>query len=150
MPRYETEEDRKSERAVLERCSKWLGLQYKQMPELYPYDAVLFDESGTVALVEVKCSPRHLSTDHANFLIRARKVDEVVALASESACSFVLIVQWSDATGYFQFSHNDRLRSRVMGRTDRGDPQDQQLHYLIPARRFTMMEEGNAEDQHTD
>ena len=130
----ETAQNRKDEETAAEQIKAAWGLTAKKLPRLYHLDFVLLDkENGIRAFAEVKTrsNTQHLYPEYMiglSKVLQAKKLSEVTGYAS------LLIVQWSDVTGWINLLEHQRFGWG--GRKDRNDPQDLEPMAFFTASAF--------------
>lgn len=135
---YETEEDRQRQREIAADLSPRLAVDWvHETPKgcVIDFVGVRRRDQRTIAL-ECKDRSKYRSTDFRELIVDVRKVDGGIALAARSNASWLLGVRWSDRLGHV-FLATAPFRKAPRGRTDRADPNDIDLCYLIPIELFS-------------
>ena len=130
----ETAQNRTDERTAAGQIKAAWGLTAKKLPRLYHLDFVLLDRKKEIrafAEVKTRSNTQHLYTEYMiglSKVLQAKKLSEVTGYAS------LLIVQWSDATGWINLLEYQRIGWG--GRTDRDDFQDLEPMAFFTASAF--------------
>jgi hypothetical protein len=144
-PIYETEKDRQAEMEIAQEFvrAKWDCDIFKN-PIQYRVDFALLKPGNVVfAWAEIKTRPKYRKGDFSTYLLSLEKVIRGKELARETGKPAFLIVQWTDALGWMDFEdiRPDEWVIEIGGRSDRGDPQDQEPCLMIPIRFFKRADE---------
>ncbi len=133
-PVYETENDLRNERDVVESLSNLWCTKSHKMPRAYSLDYLLTRERKAVAFVEIKCR-QVPSWQYDTLMISMAKILKGRAITRETELPSLLVVKWNDMVGYVYMSEID-MDIQVGGRTDRGDAQDIEPVCMIPIENF--------------
>jgi hypothetical protein len=136
-PLYETEDDQLNEAAALYLFCRRFDLTYKKIRVLSDYtpDATFWRDGRRVGVGEVKVRT-NARGEYPTYLISKAKLDSIWGRWHPTP--FVLIVAWTDGTGWVTVDRNalDSWEVQRGGRTDRGDDLDIEDCYLIPIEQF--------------
>ena len=130
----ETAQNRKDEETAAEQIKAAWGLTAKKLPRLYHLDFVLLDRNKDIrAFAEVKTRS---NTQHAysEYMVGLSKVLQAKKLCEVTGYASLLIVQWSDFTGWINMHQHHRFGWG--GRTDRDDFQDLEPMAFFTASAF--------------
>ena len=125
MPRkkYESEDNLDKEKNVLRHMSVKWDVSYSKLPISYKLDYAMYRDEKLLGFAEVKCRQNSVH-DFSTYIISLSKVIKARRLASVTGTKSVLIVSWSDATGWINFFSDFDVKQG--GRSDRDDWQDQE------------------------
>lgn len=137
-PIYETETDLRNERDVVEVFNRLWGTQAYKLPRAYSLDYLLTRGSDAVAFVEIKCR-QVPSGKYDTLMISMAKILKGRAITRETDIPSLLVVKWTDKTGYVYMSEID-MNIQVGGRRDRDDAQDIEPVCMIPIKNFRGVE----------
>ena len=138
-PRYETEEDRSGETAVLASlCRRW-GCSAKKLSDRYELDYLLLKERQGKAWLEIKIRTNEYDA-YPTYMISFGKVLAARRLSQGSELPSFLLVQWTDCKGYTRLDDLKRFHVSIGGRTDREDFQDIEPVVYIPTQDFIRLE----------
>ena len=137
-PTYETAEDRKREKAVADKITEKINVPLNRYPEYHPFDWY-GDFNGIRHNVEIKCRDIIWGKYKTIILSRRKMVDGWHEFITQGR-PFIFVVK--DRQGkimrYRMTRKNAaRLKSRMGGRWDRGDPQDIEQVVDIPINMFS-------------
>ena len=136
-PVYETQADRNNEQSIIKKYCDRFGLTYYKQPKRHVLDYALFWQDGIFyGFAEVKKRSCKKST-YSTYLLSRDKWDAVRSSKLLHDHSSILIVQWIDATGFVWLDNISNPHWVWGGRTDRNDPEDQELCALINITYFT-------------
>jgi len=127
---YESQKNLGEEQNALRYISQKWGVSYAKLPISYKLDYTMYRNGTHVGFIEVKCRTNKLN-DYKTYILSLSKVKEARILADMTNTKSLLIVRWSDYTGWIN------LRSEFIikqgGRSDRNDWQDQEpvCHFNI-------------------
>ena len=131
-PMYENDNDLRSEKNLISYVSDCWNVASYKLPMSYKIDYAMYRiDTGTsasaseslVGFAEVKCRTHTFGT-FPTYIISLAKVMEARKLARETNTKSILIVSWTDRTGYLDFFSHHQIRHG--GRSDRNDWQDQE------------------------
>jgi hypothetical protein len=127
--RYETPEDLKRERAVMDRtCARWRCEAQKLGPD--EIDFQLVRDGRVVAYAEVKT--RHNARDaYPTYCVDRSKWRGLQEVTEETGLPAFLVVDFVDGLHYVRVA-DQPYRTGVMHRKDRGDPSDRDVVIHIP------------------
>ena len=139
-PIYETEADRKRESSAIEAFAKrYEGLTIEAMPRHHRADYKASKGDMVVAYIEVKtrtCSSKQYFTYH----ISKSKLDSLVRLAEGTNAIPVLLVQWTDRSGWIGVkNYLESATFKKGGRWDRGDALDVETMAEAPINLFKFL-----------
>ena len=130
-PVYETQFDRNNEQSIIEKYCQKFGLTYHKQPKRHVLDYALFREGNVFhGFAEVKKRKCKKST-YSTYLLSRDKWDAMKMAKIHNDHSSTLIVQWADCIGYVWLELLGDPHWVWGGRTDRNDPDDQELCALI-------------------
>jgi len=133
-PIYETANDLRNERDVIEVLNKLWGTEAHKLPRAYSMDYLLTRDRQAVSFVEIKCR-QVPSWQYDTLMISMAKVLKGRAITRETGIPSLLVVKWNDTVGYVYMSEID-MDIQVGGRRDRGDAQDIEPVCMIPVKDF--------------
>jgi len=122
-PMYENDNDLRSEKNLISYVSDCWNVASYKLPMSYKIDYVMYRNESPVGFAEVKVRTHTFGT-FPTYIISLGKVMEARRLARETNTKSILIVSWTDRTGYLDFFSHHQIRHG--GRSDRNDWQDQE------------------------
>ena len=122
-PMYENDNDLRSEKNLISYVSDCWNVASYKLPMSYKIDYVIYRNESLVGFAEVKVRTHTFGT-FPTYIISLAKVMEARRLARETNTKSILIVSWTDRTGYLDFFSHHQIRHG--GRSDRNDWQDQE------------------------
>ena len=122
-PMYENANDLRSEKNLISYVSDCWNVASYKLPMSYKIDYVMYRNESPVGFAEVKVRTHTFGT-FPTYIISLAKVMEARRLARETNTKSILIVSWTDRTGYLDFFSHHQIRHG--GRSDRNDWQDQE------------------------
>ena len=122
-PMYENDNDLRSEKNLISYVSDCWNVASYKLPMSYKIDYVMYRKDSPVGFAEVKVRTHTFGT-FPTYIISLAKVMEARRLARETNTKSILIVSWTDRTGYLDFFSHHQIRHG--GRSDRNDWQDQE------------------------
>ena len=122
-PMYENANDLRSEKNLISYVSDCWNVASYKLPMSYKIDYVMYRNESLVGFAEVKVRTHTFGT-FPTYIISLAKVMEARRLARETNTKSILIVSWTDRTGYLDFFSHHQIRHG--GRSDRNDWQDQE------------------------
>ena len=122
-PMYENDNDLRSEKNLISYVSDCWNVASYKLPMSYKIDYVMYRNESPVGFAEVKVRTHTFGT-FPTYIISLAKVMEARRLARETNTKSILIVSWTDRTGYLDFFSHHQIRHG--GRSDRNDWQDQE------------------------
>lgn len=141
-PLYETEQDRKKERALIERVVPD-RFSIRKLPIKLRADFGLFSwDTGNLAwYAEVRCrnNPKH---QYSTFFTSLDKMLSVAELVNSTGKPLTFIVGWTDEIGRFDFKKGDSLDDfdiKWGGRGQLRDAQDEEPMMHIPIDKFKVV-----------
>lgn len=140
-PAYETEDDRAAQDRALRRVvnGAW-AMNYALAPAKSAVDAIAGKNGRWTRILEVKCrTASHRA--YPTYMLARSKYENLLRLGEDQKVKPFLIVEWSDELGYVQLPCNHTIGPG--GRTDRGDPADEEMCVYIPITEFTILEAAN-------
>ena len=120
---YENDNDLRSEKNLISYVSDCWNVASYKLPMSYKIDYVMYRDDSPVGFAEVKVRTHTFGT-FPTYIISLGKVMEARRLARETNTKSILIVSWTDRTGYLDFFSHHQIRHG--GRSDRNDWQDQE------------------------
>tara|TARA_Y100000592_G_scaffold99777_1_gene177175 strand:- start:245 stop:658 length:414 start_codon:yes stop_codon:yes gene_type:complete len=120
---YENDNDLRSEKNLISYVSDCWNVASYKLPMSYKIDYVMYRNESPVGFAEVKVRTHTFGT-FPTYIISLGKVMEARRLARETNTKSILIVSWTDRTGYLDFFSHHQIRHG--GRSDRNDWQDQE------------------------
>lgn len=139
-PKYETEEDRSGETAVLASlCRRW-GCSAKKLSDRYELDYLLLKKRRGKAWLEIKIR-MNAHDAYRDYMISFGKVLAARRLSQGSELPSFLLVKWTDCEGYTRLDDLKRFHVSIGGRTDREDFQDIEPVAYIPTQDFVWLKE---------
>jgi len=133
-PIYETDQDLRNERDIIDALNNLWGTQAHKMPRAYSLDYLLTRGPNAVAFVEIK-RRQVPSWQYDTLMISMAKILKGRAITRETELPSLLVVKWNDMVGYVCMSEID-MDIQVGGRRDRGDAQDIEPVCMIPVKDF--------------
>ena len=127
---YESKDNLEKEKNVLRHMSVKWDVSYSKLPISYKLDYSMYRNDKLCGFAEVKCRKNSMN-DFSTYIISLSKVMKARRLASVTGTKSVLIVSWSDATGWINLFSDFEVKQG--GRSDRDDWQDQEpvCHFQI-------------------
>jgi len=122
-PMYENANDLRSEQNLISYVSDCWNVASYKLPMSYKIDYVMYRDESPVGFAEVKVRTHTFGT-FPTYIISLAKVMEARRLARETNTKSILIVSWTDKTGYLDFFSHHQIKHG--GRSDRNDWQDQE------------------------
>jgi len=135
MPTYETDTDRVNEQAVRSLLEKKHGLLLHKIKPIYGLDFAGFKDGKLTHFIEVKCRTFE-KEKYETTVINAHKVLAAGRLIRTFERKAILVVRWTDFTGWCPFEEVGLWDMGMGGRNDRNDPNDRDLMVYIPNVRF--------------
>ena len=120
---YENDNDLRSEKNLISYVSDCWNVASYKLPMSYKIDYVMYRNESPVGFAEVKVRTHTFGT-FPTYIISLAKVMEARRLARETNTKSILIVSWTDRTGFLDFFSHHQIRHG--GRSDRNDWQDQE------------------------
>tara|TARA_R100000231_G_scaffold82483_1_gene63053 strand:+ start:3237 stop:3650 length:414 start_codon:yes stop_codon:yes gene_type:complete len=120
---YENANDLRSEQNLISYVSDCWNVASYKLPMSYKIDYVMYRDESPVGFAEVKVRTHTFGT-FPTYIISLAKVMEARRLARETNTKSILIVSWTDKTGYLDFFSHHQIKHG--GRSDRNDWQDQE------------------------
>ena len=121
--KYESQDNLRQEKNVLGHMSRLWDVSYSKLPLDYKLDYAMYRNDTLVGFAEVKCRKPSIK-DFPTYIISLAKIMKARRLASVTGTKSVLIVSWSDATGWIDVFSDFTVKQG--GRKDREDWQDQE------------------------
>ena len=134
-PLYETESDRVHEYDVMSDVYRKFGAdEFLKLPMSYGFDFALYKQNQLKAVVEVKCRKQRYDT----LILSLQKFMCGLGYLREGIPAFLVVVWDGHGTFVRRFREFDLkvLRIEFGGRSDRGDPDDQEPVVHIPIEEF--------------
>ena len=122
-PMYENDNDLRSEKNLISYVSDCWNVASYKLPMSNKIDYAMYRNEKPVGFAEVKVRTHTFGT-FPTYIISLAKVMEARRLARETNTKSILIVSWTDRTGYLDFFSHHQIRHG--GRSDRIDWQDQE------------------------
>jgi len=130
----ETEQNLKDERLVAELIEAEWNVMVKKLPRLYHLDFVLLNKAKQIrgfAEIKIRDNPQ---LQYAEYMIGLSKVLQAKKLTEFTGQTCVVIVRWTDFTGWISLREYKRIGWG--GRTDRDDFQDLEPMAFFTASAF--------------
>ena len=141
-PLYETPEDRSNEMKVAKLLSADWGCDLSKLKIACAIDFALTRGGKVAALMEVKC--RKYSSQALDnlggIILSAHKVQAGMRWADTHGVKFIIALGLEDGIFFLSLNPGDKVDGfglEIMGRKDRGDPQDMEPCVIIPIKRFS-------------
>jgi hypothetical protein len=134
-PVYETTEDLAREREAITRAAERFEAVPRKLPRSYGLDFAWVRGKRVVAFAEVKVR-KVPSTQYADYMVSLSKLIRARELWKVTRCPFYLVVEFSDGIRVWLDDAKSCPKVEFMGRTDRGDWQDEEPCALIPMDKF--------------
>jgi len=131
-PKYESEGDIKNERIVSDALRN-LGIEVYKLPVQYRLDWLLRRDGQPIGFAEVKARRCDLNT-YPSVMISLSKVMHANMLTEATGLPCHLILLYRDALAKLDFASGFTVGPG--GRSDRGDPQDQDVCAYYPIDRL--------------
>ena len=135
-PTYETIDDLRNERSVIEAFCGPFDYKYAKMPKQYHLDYCVLKQDKVVGFCEVKVRTNN-HNKYSTLLLSLSKVSSANGLKEASGIKSILLVKWKDKLGYTYFKNDWPVM--VGGRTDRNDWQDIEPVVHIPISEFKFL-----------
>ena len=132
-PIYETKEDVAKEEYVARRITEARGYMMVKLPRLSHMDYAAFTTEKMKAFIEIKCRKNTMAR-YDSMMVGMDKVLYARNVYQHFGINSFLFVQWTDALGYVSFQEDCTID--LGGRTDRGDPNDVNLHAYFDISKF--------------
>jgi hypothetical protein len=130
-PVYESEEDRRNERAVAGRLVAMWNCQVFKNPDFYPLDYSIVQGRMVKGFCEIKCRLAHYET----LLLSVHKWMAGLEFTSSTGLPSFIVAR--SPAGLFRMQIQPmELAIEIAGRKDRGDSQDQEPCVMIPYARM--------------
>lgn len=132
---YENEETLEAERRIMASIERRFGISSRKLDRNKTrVDFVLIRNGRGWGWAEVKCrwNPSHR---YETFMIDKEKIEAVVERAVATNSKARLIIRFTDALGVIDLLACE-YTTTIGGRTDRNDPNDQDVVAMIPMRFF--------------
>ena len=141
QPRYETQQDRDNEAAMIQRAFSRINPVATKLPPQYAVDWLLeYVKDDQKRRAWVECKERSFKmAGFTTYMMSLHKYMKGMQLASWSGYPFILLVQWTDALGMILLNEHDPMPIEIGGRTDRGDPLDVEPVVMIPTHKFKVV-----------
>jgi len=136
-PLYESENDRRRERAAMERLLDGSDNTARKLPIRYEVDFAIIKNGEIVSWAEVKCR-NNASSLYPTLMISAAKIWKGSTLSIQTGKPFFIVAEWTDGIGYLKVTNVGLFELGFGGRTDRNDDQDVEPVYFIPIEMFKM------------
>jgi hypothetical protein len=133
---YETIDDLRNERSVIEEFCNSFHYGYAKMPKQYHLDYCVTKQDKVVGFCEVKVRKNN-HNQYNTLLLSLSKVSAAKGLKEASGIKSILLVKWKDKLGYTYFRNDWPVM--VGGRTDRNDWQDIEPVVHIPISEFKFL-----------
>ena len=131
-PKYESEGDLQNER-IVEDALRNLGIETRKLPVQYRLDWLLMQGGRSIGFAEVKARKCDLNS-YPSVMISLSKVIHANMLTETTGLPCHLIVLYRDALAKLDFASGFTVGPG--GRSDRGDPQDQDVCAYYPIDRL--------------
>ena len=138
-PKYETDYDIKNERLVADALQN-IGVEVCKLPVQYRLDWLLRRDGQPIGFAEVKARKCDLNT-YPSVMISLSKVMHAKMLSEATGLPCHLILLYRDALAKLDFASDFTVNPG--GRSDRGDPQDQDVCAYYPVERLTVISQNS-------
>jgi len=138
-PKYETDHDIKNERLVADALQN-IGVEVYKLPVQYRLDWLLRRDGQPIGFAEVKARNCDLNT-YPSVMISLSKVIHAKMLSEATGLPCHLILLYRDALAKLDFASDFTVNPG--GRSDRGDPQDQDVCAYYPVERLTVISQNS-------
>lgn len=130
-PIYEDETSLDHERVIAEALEEKWGVDFWKLPRSYVADFAVLRKGELIGWAELKvrkCERKKYPT----FMVALHKALALKRLA-DAGGSVILLVHWSDGLFMLKPDLRQKLKIRIGGRSDRGDPADLEpvVHFLV-------------------
>ena len=140
-PQNQTDHDIKNERLVAD-ARENIGVEVYKLPVQYRLDWLLRRDGQPIGFAEVKARKCDLNT-YPSVMISLSKVMHAKMLTEATGLPCHLILLYRDALAKLDFSSEFTVSPG--GRTDRNDPQDQDVCAYYPIERLTVISQNPTE-----
>lgn len=131
MSLFYDEQDRAHEQAVKQRLEQAWNCSIHFFGPAQPIDGYAAREAGVVAWFELKC--RNVPKDkYPTIYLSFRKWRDLVLTELHTDCPSIFVVDFSDALCYCNIRDVDARNIRILGRNDRGAPNDLEPIIEVP------------------
>ncbi len=137
MPRYEQPEDLAREDAVAEYLAEKMGCQQKKLGP-HDIDRELTLGGQVFSYAEVRTRTNEYRR-YPTYIVDWDKLVKGLVKAKPLGVPFLLVVGFTDGVYGWMVDGIEELDVRPGGRSDRGDPNDQDMVAHIPMRRFAKL-----------
>lgn len=135
-PTYETEENRAAEEAFAQDIAARWNVDMAATDKFYDIDRWMLRPQTDIVkgALEVKCLPQHSSEQYAAWKGAFLNIEKYVALRKYAALGLTsrYAVRLPDGDYFCRIRPGGVLNVKLIGRTDRGDPQDIKPAVKIP------------------
>ena len=138
-PKYETDHDIANERLVADALQN-IGVEVYKLPVQYRLDWLLRRDGQPIGFAEVKARKCDLNT-YPSVMISLSKVIHAKMLSEATGLPCHLILLYRDALAKLDFASDFTVNPG--GRSDRGDPQDQDVCAYYPVERLTVISQNS-------
>ena len=138
-PKYETDHDIKNERLVADALQN-IGVEVYKLPVQYRLDWLLRRDGQPIGFAEVKARNCDLNT-YPSVMISLSKVIHAKMLSEATGLPCHLILLYREALAKLDFASDFTVNPG--GRSDRGDPQDQDVCAYYPVERLTVISQNS-------
>ena len=138
-PKYETDHDIKNARLVADALQN-IGVEVYKLPVQYRLDWLLRRDGQPIGFAEVKARNCDLNT-YPSVMISLSKVIHAKMLSEATGLPCHLILLYRDALAKLDFASDFTVNPG--GRSDRGDPQDQDVCAYYPVERLTVISQNS-------
>jgi hypothetical protein len=116
-PTLQTDTDREREEHVIKRLiSLYPQATAYRMPPFALTDYAIVDDDDLIAFIEVKVrkeSAKEIREKYGPLMLKARKVDELIALKESTKAAVVIAFAFNDATGDLYLTAPDHIRHKT-------------------------------------
>ena len=138
-PKYETDKDIANERLVADALQN-IGVEVYKLPVQYRLDWLLRRDGQPIGFAEVKARKCDLNT-YPSVMISLSKVIHARMLSEATNLPCYLILFYRDCIARVNF--DDTFTVNPGGRSDRNDPQDQDVCAFYPVERLTVISQNS-------
>lgn len=133
-PIYESPEDLRNEKDVVEKLTQIWGMVFHKLPMSYHVDWLMVKDGKPRGFAELKC--RNCGRrKYPTLMLSLAKWMRGKELAQELNTSFIIIVRWSDGI-FFHKAGTQPISYGFGGRNDRDDEQDMEPVVYINTDHF--------------
>lgn len=136
---YESDEDRKNERALADFLESLWSCRFDKLPKSYILDFAAVRGGEVVSWHEIKCRKTVPQTRFPTYIVALKKIVAAREYAEATGLPSFLTVEWSDSVGTVEISGSTIFSVAMGGRRDRGDSADIEPLTHIPINAFRII-----------